>query len=100
MEKVVSHDILVGSMPLYLHDTKKLKHNKQLVENLRFRLVGHLTSTKSSKFTMAKNILCTLATFQFMESNTGVAKPLGVDRRKIRNVINKHLSLDTLNNAF
>jgi hypothetical protein len=32
---------------------------------------------------MAKDILCTLATFQLMGSSRGVAKLLGVDRRNI-----------------
>jgi hypothetical protein len=49
---------------------------------------------------MAKDILCTLATFQLVGSSRKVAKLLGVNRRNIRKAININLSLDTLGNAF
>lgn len=87
-------------MPLYLHDTKRLKHTQQLLENLRFGLVGHLTSTISIKFTMAKDILCIFTTFELMGSSRGAAKLMGVDRRNIRKAIDKPLALDTLGNVL
>jgi len=99
LEKVVSHDILVGSMPPYLHDTKRLKHTQQLFENLKSGLVNHLTSTRSFKF-IAKDILCKFVTSESMGSSRGTTKLLGVNRRNIRKVIDRRLALDTLGNAF
>jgi RNase P protein component len=43
MEKVVGHDLLGVVMPSYLHDTKKIKHNQLLINNLKFKLSGHVT---------------------------------------------------------
>ncbi len=43
MEKVVGHDLLGVVMPSYLRDTKKIKHNQLLINNLKSKLSGHIT---------------------------------------------------------
>ncbi len=100
MEKVVSHDILVGAMPPYLHDIKTLKHNLQLIENFRSRLREHLIGSWSSKLVMAKEIVCILVASRSRGSNKGIPWILRVDRRNIKKGIEKHMLLDTSRNVF
>jgi hypothetical protein len=39
-----------------LHDTKKIKHNQLLINNLKFKLSGHVTRQWSSKLVMGKTL--------------------------------------------
>ncbi len=68
MEKVMSHNLLGVVMPLYLHDTKRIKHNQLLIDNLKSRLLGHITGQQSFKLVMAKDIICTFAFNQSLGS--------------------------------
>ncbi len=43
MEKVMGHDLMGDVMPLYLFDTKRIKHNQLLIDNLKFGLSSHIT---------------------------------------------------------
>jgi hypothetical protein len=49
---------------------------------------------------MAKNIACTFAFNQLLGSNKEVAKVLGVDRMNIKKGVERHMMLDTSQNAF
>jgi hypothetical protein len=42
MEEVVGRELLNTNVPPYMHDVKKLKHNQQLIENLRSGLSNHV----------------------------------------------------------
>jgi hypothetical protein len=43
MEKVVGHDLLGVVMVLYLHDTKRIKPNQLLINNLKYGVSNHVT---------------------------------------------------------
>jgi hypothetical protein len=59
IEKVLSHDILHGMIPSYLHNIKRLKQNHQLFENFHYGLIGHVTSQRAFKLVLVKDIVCT-----------------------------------------
>jgi hypothetical protein len=59
-----------------------------------------LVGVKSSKLTMAKYIVCTLATFQFDGSSREVAKVLKMDRRNIMRVNKRKHLFDLFGVAF
>ncbi len=63
LEKLFSHPLLKDVLPPYLQDLQKVKTNQNLIDNLRSSLISHLVGAKSSKITMAKDIVCTLAIF-------------------------------------
>jgi hypothetical protein len=55
---------------------------------------------KPTKITMAKDIVCTLATFQFVGSSREVEKVLGVDRKNVKKATQRRILLDTSRFAF
>jgi hypothetical protein len=59
-----------------------------------------LVGAKSSKITMAKDIVCTFDTSQFSRSYKEVAKVLGVDRKNIRWVVERKQLLDSSRVTF
>jgi transcription initiation factor TFIIIB Brf1 subunit/transcription initiation factor TFIIB len=61
--------------------------NQKLVDNLRSSLSPHLVGQKSSKTTLAKDIICILAISQSIRSSKEVAKVLRVDKRNIKRAI-------------
>jgi hypothetical protein len=64
MEMVVSHDFLVYVVAPYLqYDIKIPKHNQELIENFRSSLSSHMTNVQILKLVMAKDIVCTFASF-------------------------------------
>jgi hypothetical protein len=68
-------------------DPRRIKNN-HVVENLKNGLSNHLTGQKSNPLIMAKNIVCTLATFDKNSSSRKVVRVLGVDWRNISSLIN------------
>jgi phage regulator Rha-like protein len=60
----------------------------------------HLVGSKKSHLVMAKDIICTLASFENMTSSRFVAEVLGMDRRNIKKGINRQVQLDLENQAF
>ncbi len=77
-----------------------MKTNQNLVDSHKYGLTSHLVGAKSSKFTMAKDIACTLATSQSVGSSTKVGKVLRVDRRNIRRATERRLLLDSFGVPF
>jgi hypothetical protein len=69
----LSHKILIGMVPPYLHDTKLLKHSQQLIENFKSKLSNHVTGLWSNTLAVAKDIVFTFASSQ-MGSIKGVTK--------------------------
>jgi hypothetical protein len=68
-----------------------MKTNQNLVDSLKYGLTSHLVGAKSSKITMAKDIVYTLATSQSIGSSKKVGKVLRVDRRNIKKVAKRRL---------
>jgi hypothetical protein len=69
MEEVVGRELLNINVPPYMHDVKKLKHNQQLIENLRSGLSNHVIGHWFLKLVLAKNIVYTFVSFQSIGSN-------------------------------
>ncbi len=61
-----------------------VKHNLEIVNNFKSGLTIHLLGSRKTKLVVAKDIFCTLASSQYVSSNKGVAKMLGVDKRNIK----------------
>jgi hypothetical protein len=59
-----------------------------------------LVGAKSSKITMAKDIVCTLVTSQSIRSSRELAKVLGVDRRNIKRAAERRQLLYSFGVAF
>jgi predicted transcriptional regulator len=57
----------------YLGDPRKLKQNQTIVDNLKSCLFNHLSGQKTTPIVMAKNIVCTLASFSKSCSSRQVA---------------------------
>jgi hypothetical protein len=60
-EKFLGHLLIKGMLPSYCFDISTMKHNQEVVENLRDGLNIHLVGQHHSKLVFAKNIVCTLA---------------------------------------
>ncbi len=74
VEKVLSHDLLNGMLPFYLQDIKRLKQNKQLLENVHPGLIGHVTCQRVFKLALAKDIVCTFTSSHFFDEWYGNIK--------------------------
>jgi hypothetical protein len=100
LEKVFSHALLRDSIPSYLHDLPAIKHHLDIVKNMRRGLTDHLTGQKKQQLTLAKDIVCMLATLELSASHREIAKTLGVDRRNIQRSIVRPEDLDDKGKAF
>jgi hypothetical protein len=63
-------------------------------------LKDHLVGVHQSKIFMAKDILCSLATNSVVDSGSGLAGILEVDRRNILRARGQQFGLDNGNDAF
>ncbi len=59
-------------------------------------MVGH----QSSKLVLAKDIICTLASFQLVGNSRETMKVLGVDKRNIKKDVERCILLETLGSVF
>jgi hypothetical protein len=100
MEKVMGLDLMGVIMPLYLCDTKRIKHNQLLINNLKFGLSSRVIRQQSSKLVMVKDIVCTFAFNQSLGNNREVAKVLEIDKRNIKKGVERFMMLDTSQNVF
>jgi hypothetical protein len=66
-EKFLGHSFIIGMLPSYYFDISTVKHNQEVVENLRDGLSTHLVGQHHPKLVFAKDIVCTLAIFTFIE---------------------------------
>jgi hypothetical protein len=60
-ETLLGHSLVKGMLLSYYSDISIVKHNQEVVENLKGGLSTHLVGQHHSKL-VAKNIICTLAT--------------------------------------
>lgn len=95
IEKVLSHDLLNCMLLSYLQDIKRLKQNEQLLENVCSGLIGHVISQRTSKLALAKDIVCTFASFYSLVIGRETTKVLGVDKKNIKHNIEKQLFLES-----
>jgi hypothetical protein len=57
--KHINHPLLKDVLPPYLQDLQKVKTNQNLIDIVKSNLISHLVGAKSSKITMAKDIVYT-----------------------------------------
>lgn len=95
LEKVISHPLLKEMVRACLCDFSTIKHNDEIVKNLKSGMLAHLVGVHPSHVVMAKYIVSTLASSQSNTSNRGVAKVLGVDRRNLIRGQERRIQLDT-----
>lgn len=100
LEKVVGHALLKDCTPTYLQDVAVIKSNHAIVQSFKRGLEDHLTGRRPKTRTLAKDIVCTLATSDLNMSNREVARTLGVDRRNITKSIERRLQLDASGTLF
>jgi hypothetical protein len=73
-----------GSSPPYLTNIDVIKQSHKIVQNLKDGMNMHLLGPQQFKVVMAKNIVCTFASSQAINSGIGISKLLGVDKRNIK----------------
>jgi hypothetical protein len=71
LEKLFGHPLLNDVLPPYFQDLQSEKI-QNLGDRFGSNLTSHFVGAKSSKITMAKDIICTLVTFQFTRSSIKV----------------------------
>jgi hypothetical protein len=99
-EKLLGHLLVKGMLPSYYSNISIVKHNQEVVENLKDGLSFHLVGEHNSKLVVAKDIVYTLASSQSLSSGQGITKVLGVDKRNIKNGIELCILLDTQSDTF
>jgi hypothetical protein len=61
-KKFLGHSLVKGMLPSYCSNISTVKHNQEVMENLRDGLSTHLVGECHFKLVVAKDIVCTLAT--------------------------------------
>jgi len=61
-EKFLGYLLVKGMLPSYCYDISTMKHNQEVVENLKDGLSTHLVGQHHSKLLVAKDNIFTLAT--------------------------------------
>jgi len=59
-----------------------------------------LLGFQNTQLIIGKDIVCILATNQFVSSSRGVVKSLGVNKRNIKRAMGRWVQLDTIQDAF
>ncbi len=78
-----------------------MKHNQQVMSNLKSRITNYLIGQKKSQIVVAKNIVCMLASSQLgCKKINGFAKALDVDRRNIKKAMERRLQFDIKKDIF
>lgn len=100
IEKLLAHPLVRNIIPSYLSDVSIVKHQNEVIGNIKSGITTHCAGARKSEFLVAKNIVCTFALGQSVGSSTAVAKVLGVDRRIIKKGIERRIQLDLQLDAF
>jgi hypothetical protein len=79
-EKFITHPLVTNMLPKYLKDLDSIKCNLEILGNFKYGLIAHLLGSCKIELIVAKNIVCTLASNQTINSCRGVVKSLGVDK--------------------
>ncbi len=74
------------SLPPYSSDLTIIKQSHEVVQNLKDGMNTHLVGSQPFKVIMAKDIICTFASSQFINSGKGISKLFGVNRGNIKRV--------------
>lgn len=98
--KFLSHPIMQDVIPPFLKNLEAVKHNHAIISNMKMGISAHLSGVRETHLVMAKDILCTLAASDSIQSTRAVAEVLGVDRRNIKRGLNRRQRLDSENLAF
>jgi hypothetical protein len=78
-----------------------MKHNQEVMSNLKSKITNYLVGQNKSQFVVAKNIVCMFASSQLgCKKINGFAKALDVDRRNIKKAMERRLQLDIEKDAF
>ena len=72
MEKFILHPLVRDFMPQYLLDLKTLKHQPEVIENIRSGIVDQCSGSWKSFVLEAKNIVIALASSQCISSAQGI----------------------------
>jgi hypothetical protein len=98
--KFLGHSKKKGMILPFLRDLETVKLQDSVMSNVRDGLKDHLVGVHQSKIFMAKDILCSLATNSVVDSGSGLAGILEVDRRNILRARGQQFGLDNGNDAF
>jgi hypothetical protein len=79
-EKFITHPLVTDMLPKYLKNLDSIKCNLEILGNFKYSLTVHLLGFCKIELIVAKNIVCTLASNQTINSCRGVVKSLGVNR--------------------
>jgi hypothetical protein len=100
IEKTLSHPMMKVSLPPYLNDLAPIKQSHEVVQNLKDGMNTHLMGSQPFKVIMAKDIVCTFAFSQFVNSGRGIFKLFNVDRRNIKRVEEHKILVDNKKDAL
>lgn len=100
LEKFISHPLTRDMFPEYLKDFDSVKCNLEILKNFKSSLTTHLLGTCKTNLVVVKDIVCTLASNQTLNSGRSFAKTLGVDKQNIKRAMGRRVQLDTIENAF
>jgi hypothetical protein len=64
----------------YFKDLDSIKHNLEIMNNFKSGLTTHLLGSRKIELVVAKNIIYTLASNQYVSNIRNVFKTLGVER--------------------
>jgi hypothetical protein len=99
IEKTLSHLTVKDFLPPYLSDLA-IKQSHEVVQNLKDEMNTHLVGSQPFKVIMVKDIVCTFAFSQFINSGKGTSKLFGADIRNIKRAIECTILLDNKKDAL
>ncbi len=72
IEKFLSHSLVQGMLLGYFLDMYHVKHNHDVVSNMKSNIMEHLTSQQKSQLVVTKEIVCMLASSSSIVNSPGV----------------------------
>jgi hypothetical protein len=78
-----------GMVPDYFNDLQYVKHNQEVLSNMKSGITHYLTSAKQFQLVVAKEVVCMLAYNASIGSSRGVVKVLEVDKQNIRRALER-----------
>jgi hypothetical protein len=100
VQKFLGNSCMKGMIPPWISNLNTIKLQHYVLSSVREGVRDHLVGVRQSKFIMAKDILCTLASSSQVGNRRGVAGLLGVDKRNITKGRSRRLILNDGHDAF
>jgi hypothetical protein len=80
-------------VPKYLSNLPTVKHHHDVMSNIKSGITSHCVGARKSEIVVAKDIVCTFATWESLGSSRAVTRVFGIDRRNIKKGLERRLQL-------